>query len=128
MLFDVYHHYGLTGERSVFAHGIHLHHSEWQCLHRHRIGGVLPYLHPVSWQRAVSVTCPLAAQGADGYRHRRRRGYTFSTLHAGGLQGQLQSHACAPARPFIMPRWGRACPASDDKIGNFARCKEADFT
>ena len=30
---DVYHHYGLTGERSVFAHAIHLHHSEWQCLH-----------------------------------------------------------------------------------------------
>lgn len=30
---DVYHHYQLTGERSVFAHGIHLHDEEWQCLH-----------------------------------------------------------------------------------------------
>lgn len=30
---DVYHHYQLTGERSVFAHGIHLDDAEWQCLH-----------------------------------------------------------------------------------------------
>ena len=30
---DVYHHYRLTGERSVFAHGIHLADAEWQCLH-----------------------------------------------------------------------------------------------
>lgn len=30
---DVYHHYGLTGERSVFAHCIHLEEEEWDCLH-----------------------------------------------------------------------------------------------
>ena len=30
---EVYHHYGLTGERSVFAHSIHLQDKDWQCLH-----------------------------------------------------------------------------------------------
>ncbi|RKQ38572.1 guanine deaminase, partial [Enterobacter sp. R1(2018)] len=31
---DVYHHYRLTGKRSVFAHGVHLQECEWDCLHR----------------------------------------------------------------------------------------------
>ena len=30
---DVYHHYGLTGQRSVFAHCVHLEDAEWQCMH-----------------------------------------------------------------------------------------------
>ncbi len=30
---DVYHHYGLTGSRSVFAHCVHLEDSEWDCIH-----------------------------------------------------------------------------------------------
>ena len=29
---DVYHHYGLTEYRSVFAHCLHLEEEEWQCL------------------------------------------------------------------------------------------------
>ena len=31
---EVYHHYGLTGERSVFAHCVHLQEQEWDCLHQ----------------------------------------------------------------------------------------------
>jgi guanine deaminase len=31
---DVYHHYGLTGQRSVFAHCVHLEQEEWQCMHQ----------------------------------------------------------------------------------------------
>src|SRR5690606_19114952 len=31
---DVYHHYGLTGSKSVFAHCVHLEESEWDCLHQ----------------------------------------------------------------------------------------------
>ena len=30
---DVYHHFGLTGERSVFAHCVHLEEHEWDCMH-----------------------------------------------------------------------------------------------
>ena len=30
---DVYHHYGLTGQRSVFAHCVHLEDTEWKCMH-----------------------------------------------------------------------------------------------
>ena len=30
---DVYHHYGLTGKKSVFAHCVHLEDDEWQCMH-----------------------------------------------------------------------------------------------
>ena len=30
---DVYHHYGLTGQRSVFAHCVHLEEAEWDCMH-----------------------------------------------------------------------------------------------
>ncbi|MBP8099835.1 MAG: guanine deaminase, partial [Acinetobacter sp.] len=31
---DVYHHYGLTGSRSVFAHCVHLKDEEWDCMHQ----------------------------------------------------------------------------------------------
>ncbi len=31
---DVYHHYGLTGSRSVFAHCVHLEDAEWECMHQ----------------------------------------------------------------------------------------------
>ena len=30
---DVYHYYGLTGQRSVFAHCVHLEEAEWDCMH-----------------------------------------------------------------------------------------------
>ena len=60
---DVYHHYRLTVERSVFAHGIHLVPA------RNRFSaGLLPNVEPVPRQRAVSFTGLLAEQGAHGHR------------------------------------------------------------
>jgi guanine deaminase len=81
---DVYHHYRLTGERSVFAHGIHLADAEWRCLHE--TGSALAFCPtsnlflgsglfrlPTSWQ-----------QGADGHRQRRRRGHHLQyAAHSG---------------------------------------------
>ncbi|MCS5961650.1 hypothetical protein LNP74_31660 [Klebsiella pneumoniae subsp. pneumoniae] len=89
---DVYHHYQLTGERSVFAHGIHLDDApEWQCrcmtpgpqspscpTSNLFLGGGLFRL-PACW----------AAPGADGHRQRRRsRDHLQHAADAGrGLQG-----------------------------------------
>ncbi|VTN15578.1 Guanine deaminase [Raoultella terrigena] len=83
---DVYHHYRLTGERSVFAHGIHLADAEWRCLHETGSAlGLLPDLEPVPRQRPVSPARQLAAAGADRHRHRRRGGnHLQHAAHAGG--------------------------------------------
>ena len=85
----------------------------------------------VSWQRAVSVTRLLAAQGADGYRHRRRRGYHLQhAAHAGEAYkvGQLQSYRLRASEAFYHATLGGAHALRlDDKIGNFVPGKEADF-
>jgi guanine deaminase len=129
---DVYHHYGLTGERSVFAHGIHLHHSEWQCLHDTGsavafcptsnlfLGSGLFRL-PACWQHKVRMGI-----GTDV-----GAGTTFSMLRTLGEAykvGQLQSYRLRASEAFYHATLGGAHALRlDDKIGNFAPGKEADF-
>jgi cytosine/adenosine deaminase-related metal-dependent hydrolase len=112
---DVYHHYGLTGERSVFAHAIHLHHSEWQCLHDTGsavafcptsnlfLGSGLFRL-PACWQHRVRMGI-----GTDV-----GAGTTFSMLRTLGRptrSASFRATACAPARRFITPRWAARTPS-----------------
>jgi Cytosine deaminase and related metal-dependent hydrolases len=129
---DVYHHYGLTGERSVFAHGIHLHESEWRCLHDTGsavafcptsnlfLGSGLFRL-PTCWQHKVRMGI-----GTDV-----GAGTTFSMLRTLGEAykvGQLQSYRLRASEAFYHATLGGAHALRlDDKIGNFTPGKEADF-
>ena len=126
---DVYHHYGLTGERSVFAHAIHLHHSEWQCLHD--TGSAVAFLPPplnlFSRQRAVFACPPAGSTGCDGHRHRRRCGHHLSaclrTLGEAYKVGQLQSYRLRASEAFYhCHAWAVAHALRlDDKIWQFSR-------
>jgi guanine deaminase len=111
---DVYHHYRLTGERSVFAHGIHLRTPSGSACTRpvQRWPSARPQ--PVSRQRAVSFTGLLAAQGADGHRQRCRRGHHLQyAAHLGEAYkvSQLQSYRLRASEAFYHATLGgaRAC-------------------
>lgn len=130
---DVYHHYGLTGERSVFAHAIHLEECEWDCLHRSNsavafcptsnlfLGSGLFRL-KTCWDKRVRMGI-----GTDV-----GAGTTFSMLRTLGEAykiGQLQSYRLCASEAFYHATLGGArALCLDDKIGNFTPGKEADFT
>lgn len=60
---DVYHHYGLTGERSIVATP-----HEWQCLHD--TGSAVAFCPTSNLFLGSVFRCRLlAAQSADGHRH-----------------------------------------------------------
>ncbi len=106
---DVYHHYRLTGQRSVFAHGVHLADAEWRCLHE--TGSALAFCPtsnlflgsglfrlPTSWQQKVRIGI-----GSDV-----GAGTTFSMLRTLGEAykvAQLQSYRLRASEAFTMPRW-----------------------
>lgn len=129
---SVYHHYGLTGPRSVFAHCLHLEEAEWQCLARS--------------DSAISF-CPTSnlflGSGLFNLRKAHQHnvkigmgtdigaGTSFSllrTLSEAYKVQQLQHYALTVAEAFYHATLGGAVSLSlDDKIGNFLPGKEADF-
>jgi len=129
---DVYHQYGLTGERCVFAHCLHLEDSEWDCLHDTDstiafcptsnlfLGSGLFNLQK-SWQKQVRV-----GMGTDV-----GAGTTFNmleTLSEAYKVGQLQRYRLSAFEAFYHATLGGARALHlDDKIGNFNAGKEADF-
>lgn len=130
---DVYHHYQLTGRRSVFAHCLHLEDGEWQCLHDTDssiafcptsnlfLGSGLFDLRR-SWQQKVNL-----GMGSDV-----GAGTSFSMLETLGEAykvGQLQRYRLSAAEAFYHATLGGAHSLDlHDRIGNFAVGKEADFT
>jgi len=129
---DVYHHYRLTGPRSVFAHCLHLHDSEWRCLHD--TGSAIAFC-PTSnlflgsglfdlkrcWQEKVRMGI-----GTDV-----GAGTTFNLLQTLGEAykvGQLQHYKLTACEALYRATLGGAQALDlDDKIGNFSPGKEADF-
>ncbi|WP_343464738.1 guanine deaminase [Pantoea sp.] len=129
---DVYHHYRLTGKRSVFAHCLHLEDQEWQCLHDTDsaiafcptsnlfLGSGLFDLQRC-WQQQVRV-----GMGTDV-----GAGTSFNLLETLGEAykvGQLQQYKLSACEAFYHATLGGA-HALDlaDNIGNFNPGKEADF-
>ncbi|MCE0492125.1 guanine deaminase [Pantoea sp. Mb-10] len=129
---DVYHHYRLTGKRSVFAHCLHLEENEWQCLHETDsaiafcptsnlfLGSGLFDLQRC-WQQRVRV-----GMGTDV-----GAGTSFNLLETLGEAykvAQLQQYKLSACEAFYHATLGGA-HALDlaDKIGNFNPGKEADF-
>lgn len=128
----VYHYYGLTGPKSVFAHSIYLDDSEWRCLAQTDsaiafcptsnlyLGSGLFKLQR-AWQHKIRV-----GMGTDI-----GAGTTFNmlqTLNEAYKVMQLQSHRLSAFEAFYLATLGGAKALSlDGKIGNFDIGKEADF-
>lgn len=129
---DVYHHHGLTGPKSIFAHSIHLEDCEWDCLHETDsaisfcptsnlyLGSGLFKLQE-AWKRKVKV-----GVGTDI-----GAGTTFSmmqTLNEAYKVMQLQEYRLSAFEAFYLATLGGAKSLSlDHLIGNFEIGKEADF-
>lgn len=129
---DVYHHYQLTGERSVFAHGVHLADKEWQCLHD--TGSAIAFCPtsnlflgsglfrlPTSWQQKVRIGIGTDVGAGTSFSLLRTLGEAYKVA-------QLQSYRLTACEAFYHTTLGGAHALRlDDKIGNFLPGKEADF-
>ncbi|ENW96709.1 guanine deaminase [Acinetobacter sp. NIPH 298] len=129
---DVYHHYGLTGQRSVFAHCVHLEDTEWQCMHDTDSAiafcptsnlflgsGLFPL--KKTWDQQVKV-----GLGTDV-----GAGTSFSllqTVNEAYKVQQLQGDKLSAFESLYHATLGGAKALDlDDKLGNFNIGKEADF-
>lgn len=129
---DVYHHHGLTGKRSVFAHCVHLEEDEWQCMHQTDSAiafcptsnlflgsGLFPL--KKTWEKQVKV-----GLGTDI-----GAGTSFSllqTVNEAYKVQQLQGDKLSAYESFYHTTLGAAKALDlDDKLGNFNIGKEADF-
>ncbi|QHI24532.1 guanine deaminase [Acinetobacter haemolyticus] len=129
---DVYHHYGLTGQRSVFAHCVHLEDAEWQCMHETDSAiafcptsnlflgsGLFPL--KKTWEQQVKV-----GLGTDI-----GAGTSFSllqTVNEAYKVQQLQGDKLSAFESLYHATLGGAKALDlDDKLGNFSVGKEADF-
>ncbi|MCE9883413.1 guanine deaminase [Obesumbacterium proteus] len=129
---DVYHHYGLTGKNSVFAHCVHLEEPEWDCLRdtcssiafcptsNLYLGSGLFNLKK-AWHKQIKV-----GMGTDI-----GAGTTFNmlqTLNEAYKVMQLQGWRMSAYEAFYLATLGGAKALGlDDIIGNFNIGKEADF-
>ncbi|WP_233243693.1 guanine deaminase [Bacterioplanes sanyensis] len=128
---DVYDHYGLLGEYSTFAHGVHLEDGEYQRLSE--TGSKIAFC-PTSNLFLGSGLLPLddqpfpvgvsVATDVGG-------GTSFSmlqTMSEAYKVCQLRGHRLSPQQAFYMMTLGNAKSLKlDDKLGNFTAGKEADF-
>ncbi len=129
---DVYNHYRLTGERSVYAHCIHLTDEEWQVMsdtgssaafcptsNMYLGSGLFKYRHAVENNIRVGMATDVGA------------GTSFNmlqTLNEAYKVVQLQRQKLPSAEGFYRATLGGAHALYlDDKIGNFDIGKEADF-
>lgn len=129
---DVYHHHGLTGSRSVFAHCVHLREPEWKCLHDSQ--SVIAFC-PTSNLFLGSGLFPLKKSWEEGVRVGMGTdvgaGTSFSmlqTLNEAYKVAQLQNDKLSAFEAFYLATLGGARALSlDNVLGNFDPGKEADF-
>lgn len=129
---DVYHHYQLTGERSVFAHAIHLEDKEWQCLHDTDSSVAFcptsnlflgSGLFRLSTCREKKVRMGIGTDVGAGTSFS-----MFRTLGEAYKVAQLQSYRLHACEAFYHATLGGAHALHlDPFIGNFQPGKEADF-
>lgn len=129
---DVYDHFQLLGERSVFAHAVHLEQEE--CTRMGETNSVISFC-PTSNLFLGSGLLDLPKVEGHGIRVGLGTdvggGTSFSMLRtiaeAYKIQ-QLQEHKLHPIKALYLATLGGARSLSlDDKIGNLAVGKEADF-
>jgi len=129
---DVYHRYGMPGDKSVFAHCLHLEEQEWDCLCETRsaiafcptsnlfLGSGLFDLQQ-AWRKRVKLGIGTDVGAGTTFNMLRTLGEAYKV-------GQLQHYRLAAVEAFYHATLGGARALSlDDKIGNFNVGKEADF-
>ena len=129
---DVYHRYGMTGDKSVFAHCLHLEEQEWDCLCETRsaiafcptsnlfLGSGLFDLQQ-AWRKRVKLGIGTDVGAGTTFNMLRTLGEAYKV-------GQLQHYRLSAVEAFYHATLGGArALALDDKIGNFNVGKEADF-
>jgi len=129
---DVYDHYGLVRERSVFAHCLHLEDGDRRCM---ATKGAAAAFCPTSNLFLGSGLFDLHAFRAAGVRTGLGTdvggGTSLSLLHTMSdayKMLHLQDQALPPMRALYLATLGAAeALYLDDRVGNFAAGKEADF-
>ncbi len=129
---DVYHQYGLTGSRSVFAHSIYLDKEDWKCMQQSGsavahcptsnlfIGSGLFSLQDAI-KRNINTGLGTDIGGGDSYS-------LFRVINEAYKVQQLQNFTLEPMTAFYLSTLGAARTLRLDKhIGNFEPGKEADF-
>ena len=129
---DVYHHYGLTGSRSVFAHCVHLEDEEWDCMHKTDSAiafcptsnlflgsGLFPL--KKTWEKQVKVGLGTDVGAGTSFNQ-------LQTLNEAYKVQQLQGDKLSAFEALYHATIGGAKALDlDEKLGNFNVSKEADF-
>jgi len=129
---SVYEHFGLVRKRSVFAHSIHLSHSEWtrmnnacaavaHCPTSNLFIGSGLFNLSAAMKAGVPVGLGTDIGGGDSFS-------LLRTINEAYKIQQLQGFNLNPEQAFYMATLGGAVALDLDKhIGNFEPGKEADF-
>ena len=129
---DVYHHYGLTGAKSVFAHCVHLEEQEWDCMQQTNSAiafcptsnlflgsGLFPL--KKAWDKQVKVGLGTDIGAGTSFNQ-------LQTLNEAYKVQQLQGEKLSAFEALYHATLGGAKALSlDDRLGNFNIGKEADF-
>ncbi len=129
---DVYDHYGLTGERSVFAHCVHLEEHEWDCMHKTDSAiafcptsnlflgsGLFPL--KKAWDKNVKVGLGTDIGAGTSFCQ-------LQTLNEAYKVQQLQGEKLSAFESLYHATLGGAKALDlDTQLGNFNLGKEADF-
>ena len=129
---DVYHHYGLTGKKSVFAHCVHLEDDEWNCMHDTDsaiafcptsnlfLGSGLFPLH-TAWEKQVKVGLGTDIGAGTSFNQ-------LQTIQEAYKVQQLQGNKLSAFEALYHATLGGAKALDlDQNLGNFNLGKEADF-
>ena len=129
---DVYHHYGLTGSKSVFAHCVHLEEQEWDCMHETDSAiafcptsnlflgsGLFPL--KKTWEKKVRVGLGTDIGAGTSFSQ-------LQTLNEAYKVQQLQAEKLSAFEALYHATLGGAQALQlDHLLGNFQVGKEADF-
>ena len=130
--FDVYEHYGLTGNKSIFAHSIHLTDKEWDSFSRtNSVISFCPTSNLFLGSGLFNLTKAEQKNIRVGLATDIGAGTSFSqlqSLNEAYKIMQLQGEKLSAFEGLYLATLGSAKSLSlDNKIGNFTAGKEADF-
>lgn len=131
---DVYDHYGLVGERSLLAHGVHLTEEEFTRIHKTGAcvchcstsneflgSGLFPFERAKDKSRPVRVGLGTDIGAGTSFSHLQTMNESYKIAQ---LQGYSLSSACAF---YLATKGGANSLYLDDKIGSIAPGMEADM-
>lgn len=131
---DVYDHYGLVGERSLLAHGVHLTEDEFTRIHKTGAcvchcstsneflgSGLFPFERAKDKKRPVRVGLGTDIGAGTSFSHLQTMNESYKIAQ---LQGYSLSSACAF---YLATKGGANSLYLDDKIGSIAPGMEADL-